>query len=232
VLTPCLFLAATLMAGAAGAVPPGEAPHPALALHVFTLQHQPAGEALPLIVPLLSQQGTVELKQVENQLVIRDSLAALSRIVPVLRSFDHPSRRLEVAIWLVSAGKPGFVPAGEPTPPAELIERLRESSPYQHFHLEGQSRLESREGEEVTVELPRGYVVAFKLGTILADERIKLHGLELRRRGEDETEAQVLLRTNLNLFVDRTFALGLAAERSADSALMIVIHCRPLASDG
>ncbi|HXT21441.1 MAG TPA: secretin N-terminal domain-containing protein, partial [Thermoanaerobaculia bacterium] len=51
-------------------------------LHVYTLRHQTAGDALGLIRPLLSPRGTVELRPGANTLVLRDTPLALSRILP------------------------------------------------------------------------------------------------------------------------------------------------------
>ena len=53
-----------------------------LVLHAFTLKHQRASDAIPLVHPLLSERGTVELQPGDNTLVIRDSPGALARILP------------------------------------------------------------------------------------------------------------------------------------------------------
>src|SRR3954465_11411347 len=61
-------------------------------LQAYTLRHQRASEAVALVYPLLSRKGTVELQPGGNTLVIRDVPAALNRIAPVLRNFDHAPR--------------------------------------------------------------------------------------------------------------------------------------------
>src|ERR1700688_951258 len=76
-----------------------------LALHAYALRYQQAIEAIPLIQPLLTGRGTLELQPGGNTLVIRDTVAALARIVPVLRGFDHPSQPLKVEILIVRASR-------------------------------------------------------------------------------------------------------------------------------
>ena len=76
-----------------------------LILHAYTLRYQQAIEAIPLIQPLLSARGTLELQPGGNTLVIRDTGPALARIVPVLRGFDHRSQPLKVEILIVRASR-------------------------------------------------------------------------------------------------------------------------------
>src|SRR6185503_9060584 len=94
-----LVLTALLLAAALRA----QADDNELVLHVYTLRHQAAGDALGLVQPLLSPRGTIELRPGANTLVLRDTAVALGRIVPVLVSFDHPSRPVDVELWMVRA---------------------------------------------------------------------------------------------------------------------------------
>src|ERR1700688_4063639 len=74
-----------------------------LVLHAYALRYQQAIEAIPLIQPLLTGRGTLELQPGGNTLVIRDTGSALARIVPVLRGFDHRAQPLKVEILIVRA---------------------------------------------------------------------------------------------------------------------------------
>ena len=54
------------------------------------LLHQPVGEALQLVRPLLSPTGSAELLAESNRLVVRDVTAALRGLLPVLHALDDP----------------------------------------------------------------------------------------------------------------------------------------------
>ncbi len=209
----------------------------ALRVYAYTLEHQPVGEALALVRPLLSSRGTVELQPGGNTLVIRDSLAALTRIVPILRQFDHAPEtlRLEVQIVQAFAGQSGS-PSGFVTPLATpgsevspaLVRRLRSLLRYDAYRLHASARLDAREGEEVLYELGGAYRVGFKLGTLMSEKRVKLHDFRITRRATTGPFAQPerrLLATNVNLWLDQTLILGLAKDESAADALMVVVSC-------
>ena len=196
-----------------------------LALEAYTLQHQPAAEAIELVRPLLSPRGTVELQPKGNTLVLRDSLAALARIVPVLRSFDHPARPVRLEILVVHASTSTVSPPVETTVPKALAENLRQLLRYDTFTLQAQADLLTLEGQQVVFEMGNGYAVRFQLGTLLANRRIKLHGFRVTRGGGAAAPGE-LINTNLNLFLDQTVTLALARREGSASALMVVITCR------
>ena len=196
-----------------------------LAVEAYTLQHQPAGEAIELVRPLLSPRGTVELQPKGNTLVLRDSLAALARIVPVLRSFDHPARPVRLEILVVHASTTVVSPPVESTVPKALEESLRRLLRYDTFTLLAQADLLTLEGQQVVFEMGNGYAVRFQLGTLLANRRIKLHGFRVTR-GATPAAPDELINTNLNLFLDQTVTLALARREGSASALMVVITCR------
>lgn len=200
-----------------------------LILHAYTLKHQPAREALPLVEPLLSKRGTVELQPGDNTLVIRDTLAALSAIVPVLRRFDHPARPVRVEVILVEANRAPVSGVPPSTLPEALVRRLRSLLPFTFYHVLAQAQLDSREGEEVTYEMGEGYTVSFRLGTLLEDRRLKLHGFRITRQVPGNPvgpQRRQLIHTNLNLWLDQTMNLVLARSEESASALMVVLTCR------
>lgn len=232
-LRSLLLVAALLAAGgpSAAAERPIPIPGPAspVRLHAFTLQHQPASEALELVRPLLSKEGTVTLAPGSNTLEIRDTLAALSRIVPMLRSFDHPARPIEIEVLLVQASRPGVsgLISSSPEIPQELITRWRELLHYDIFTLAARADLRPREGESVTYETGNGYKLTFRLGTVLADRRIRLHNFRIvKRSGNSEKAEKEVIHTNLNLWLDQTITFGLARTEASPTALMVVMTCR------
>jgi hypothetical protein len=197
-----------------------------LVLHAYMLKHQRASDAIPLVHPLLSERGTVELQPADNTLVIRDSAGALARILPVLRSFDHAPRPLRVEIMIVRASRSAVSPPMNHSDlPDELTRRLRKILLYDNYDLEAQAQLQPVEGESVTYEIGEGYVVAFRLGTVLPDRRVRLADFEIGRR-VPRRALQELLHTNLNLWLDQTMSLGLAKSEGSREALMVVLTLR------
>ncbi len=223
-LALCTLLLAPALVAASAAQDPGPAEPPVTTL-TYTLRYQSAAEAVSLIYPHLSERGAVELRPGGNVLVIRDSAAALERILPLLRDFDHPVRSLLLEIQIVSAGSESVAEAddGSGLSP-ELVERLRRLLRYRSYRLVAGSRFRVSEGREVASPLGREYRVEFRLGTLQADRRIKLHSFRVLRGAEPEAP-KPLIHTNLNLWLDRPMVLGLARTEASERALMIVLNC-------
>lgn len=195
-----------------------------LVLHAYTLEHQPASEAVALIYEHLSARGTVELQPGGNTLVIRDTLPALRRILPVLSGYDHPARRLSLTILVVRArsAEGGDEARERASLPPELAQRLRGLLRYERFELVASADLETREGEEVGYRVGDDYAVGFRLGTIRDRRRLRLSDFRLDRDVE-EPEPERLLETHLNLWLDEPMVLGLAPDEAADQALMVIL---------
>jgi hypothetical protein len=198
-----------------------------LALHAYTLRYQQALEAIPLIQPLLSSRGTLELQPGGNTLVIRDTNAAIARILPTLRGFDHPSQPIKVEILIVRASRSAVSPqAPRSDLPDWLTRRLRELLSYEIYDLQAQAQLASQEGQSVVYNLGEDYEVSFRVGTLLEARRIKLTNFEVSRRGVNRRAAPPLVHTSLNLCLDQTMSLGLARSEGSRDALIIVVTAR------
>lgn len=206
-----------------GAAEPDSASAGGLVLHAFTLEHQPAAEAILLVVPLLSENGAVELQPGGNTLVLRDTPAIVERAVRLLEDFDHPAGGLRLEIQLVRAGLEGETGPGERLPET-LARRLRELLRYDSYRLLAGAALDVAEGEEVVYRLGEEYRLEFRMGALRTDRRIKLHGFRVIRRAEDPEDSQ-LIHTNLNLWLDKPMVLGLARAESSERALMVVLTC-------
>ncbi len=241
---PLLSLLAVLSTGTTGAraqagnVSPAREPQisgnpeQTLQVYAYTFQHKDAVEALTLIRPLLSKKGTVELQPEGNTLVLRDTLAALGRILPALRAFDRPPQELRIEIMIVRAGtRPSpRVESGTEHLPGWLEERLRSLLRWDHYALLARSGVDTREGQEVTHELGSLYGLSFRPGTLMAGDRLKLHDFRIWRiEGTSGNGAEVrgesLLEATLNLWLKKPKVLGLANSESSDRALMVVLTC-------
>lgn len=204
-------------------VTPGSAED--LVLHAYTLKHRRASEALPMVSPLLSPRGTVELQPGTNTLVIRDTISSLGRIVPSLRAYDHPARPLTLELYIVRATRSA---AGAPRSdlPDLLTRRLRALLNYDVYEVRAQALLDSKEGQAVTYAVSGEYEVSFRLGTVMAPGRVKLSDFRISRRNSRAPQPQLLVHTNLNLRLDHTTSLGLARSEMSGEALMVVLTLR------
>lgn len=200
-----------------------------LVLHVYTLRHQTAGDALGLVQPLLSPRGTVELRPGANTLVLRDTAQAISRILPVLVGFDHPSRPIDVELWMVRASGQSVisppVPPKQSNVPADLLRALAEHLPYEQYGLLGSSKVRGAEGEKMTFQVGGNYAVRFRLGTVVAEQRLRLNDFEVILQ-PDNGDPVPLLKSQLNLWLGRSMVFALSPGEGSNTALMVVVRCR------
>jgi hypothetical protein len=192
----------------------------------YTFRYQRAGEAVSLVYPLLSPRGTVEFQPASNTLVIRDTQAAVNRIVPVLRNFDHPARPLRLDVVVVRARRaPAVSPQYQHSDlPDWLTKRLHSLLAYDIFERQAQAQLAGLEGQWVVYELGPEYKVSFRFGTLLEDQRLKLSNFRVFRRVEGRESN--LVQSTLTLALDQTISLGLAKSEESREALMLVLTLR------
>jgi hypothetical protein len=219
------FLLVLAVASCLSAQPPGAGAGDVV-LRAYTFKYQRASEALALIYPLLSPQGTVEYQPQGNTLVIRDVEAAVRRVMPVLRSFDHPARPLRLEVIVVRASRSQVSPPLQRSDlPEQLTKRLHGLLRYDVFETQAQAQLSGVEGQKVVYELGPEFRVSFRFGTLVEGQQVKLSSFRISRRAEGRPEA-VLLQTNLNIQCDRTTNLGLAKSEDSPEALMVVLTLR------
>lgn len=220
---PLFLCMVVALSGAPAAGQSGKTQDENLQVYAYTLRHKPAAEALVLIRPLLSRRGTVELQPRGNTLVVRDTLAALGRIVPTLRGYDRPPEELRVQVMLVRAFSRPVPATGGRSLPAWLEERLQGLLRWDYYTVLAEAALDAREGQDLVHEVGDLYGVSFRMGTLLQDERVKLHDFKLWRAGDEAGKA--LLEANLHLWLRKPKVVGLANSESSDHALMVVLTC-------
>ena len=235
-----LRLALALCAATLAAQPPPPAKPPmgpsgmpvdraeTLVLHAHQLAHQPAREALPLVEPMLSPSGSLELRAQTNTLVVRDRASIVEAVRATLREFDHPPVDLVLDVFLLSATRrdddlpPGADISG--LPPA-LIEGLGSMVRFNSYQVLAEGQLVTREGQQVSYDLGARYALRFQVGTVLGARVLKLRGFELVRR--NASLEQPLLSTDLNVTLRRMQVLALAASENAEQGLVVALTCRP-----
>lgn len=195
-------------------------------VYAYTLRHKPASEALQLIRPLVTSRGTIELQPEGNTLVVRDTLAALGRIVPLLRSFDRPPQPLRMEVMVVRADNHPAPRERGRSLPRWLEERLRGLLRWDFYRVLASSGVDTREGQTLTHEVGERYGVSFRMGSIEPGDRVRLHEFKVwDADGGDGDRGEPLVEATLNLWLDKPKVLGLANSESSDHALMVVLTC-------
>lgn len=204
--------------------PPSAAEASAVRLMVFSLERQSVFEALTVVRPLLSVQGSVELDPTHKTISVRDNLAALSRVATAIRAFDRESQPVKIGVSLILAQ----VAKISPVPPdvgiePDLLTRLRQLMRFNTFSLLAHGEITSREGEAVSYEMAQGYRLSFGIGTVGDGKRIRLADFRMVRAlpGQRENE---LVRSVVNLGLEQPLILGLTRGEASDRALMLVLR--------
>jgi len=231
-----LVILATLLAGeqsaASAQIRPQirpQAPAPSQQLYAYTLRHQPARDAVDVIQRMLSSEGKITFRQGSSTLEVRDTPEIVRQVASFLRSFDHPPLTLSFEVMVVRAMTLPVSPQPVDSPeiPRSLVNEWRKVLRFQAYRLLARAELEPRENEQVTYEMADGYRVSFRVGTLLANRRIKLHGLRLARLQADGESEATLIHSTLNPWVGRPTTLGIPQSGTDDrSALMLVVICR------
>jgi hypothetical protein len=197
-------------------------------LYAYTLRYQPARDAFDVVQRMLSSEGKITLRPGSRTLEIRDTPEMIQQIGSFLRGFDHTPLTLDLELMVVQAINPPVSPQPRDSPeiPRELISEWRKFRPFQSYQLLARADLEPRENEQVTYEMADGYRVSFRLGTLLANRRIKLHGLRLSRVPEGGQPERVLIHATLTPWMGRAMALAISQSEDDRSALMLVVICR------
>jgi len=225
-------MAILALAPAIAAAPGEPGAEPELETLVHTLRYQPAQELLPLLLPLVSQRGAVELRAGGNTLVVRDEGDVLAVIRSVIAQLDHPLIDLDLSLRLVRAAL-GALDAGNGPPlPPGLARELGELLPYRSYELVAETAVRIREGEKVTYSVGDLYEVHFRVGTVLPGRRLYLHDFELNRAAgkpaasRERSKPTPPQRLKVNLYLDKTNVIGLSGQADGDRALMVVLQCR------
>ncbi|MEO7793203.1 MAG: hypothetical protein ABIV06_00405 [Thermoanaerobaculia bacterium] len=229
------------LVGGASAQSPGPAAHPparsvvapqtgapgesaGIRLMVFSLERKPVFEALTVVRPLLSVQGSVELDPNRNTIAVRDNLAALSRVATAIRAFDHENLPVRIDVSLIRAeiAKISPIPPDTGIEP-DLLTRLRQLMRFETFSLLAHGEIASREGEAVAYEMAEGYRLNFELGSVADGKRIRLTGFRIVRALPGQPERE-LVRSVVNLGLEQPLILGLTRDEASDRALLLVLR--------
>lgn len=231
----CAGLLACLVAGAALGQEAPASQEPAvreaegLRAHAITLVHRRAVDALQIAGPLLSARGSIELQSGNNTLVVRDTLASLTRIVSAVRAFDRPARPVTLDLELLR-GERLPSPAGQQGLESRLAPKIRSLLPYQQLVGLARARLAGREGEAIDYELHGGYRVSFAFGNWMNGQGIRLQGFRVLRLAPNQPRE--LVGTSLHVRPSQPIVLALTRDEASERALLVILELSPPGESG
>jgi len=136
---------------------------PALAVavttaRVFKLRYRTVAEAVELVQPMLSIEGSLTMQPHESRLTIQDRDDIVEHIAAVLEIFDSAPGRYRIVVELLEA-------SNSPVPPGnqvEVDERVRRMFRYTSFRRLGTTVLEGELGGDAGADLGAGYQIRFE----------------------------------------------------------------------
>jgi hypothetical protein len=205
-------------------------PVPALAdgpvSRVFTLAHRPAREAVSVVEPLLSPDGSVLVRPGDNSLTVVDDAATVARVAEVLARFDVAPASYRVSVRLIRGSSkpapPGNAATDLPSLPSGLL-------PYASYQEIGRFEAVTAEGERLETSVGGRYSVSFNLRrTVSGSDRVELSRFVLARREGPSKLGGVdvihpLLQSNIGLLVGQTFVMVATPSEGSGEALLLVV---------
>ncbi len=235
-----VLVGATILAGHLFQDGPGEAPaqtdHEVAAV-TLAAEGDPADAQTPRIAP----ESIPLIEDLDP--AFEASIQMMVDDLPVIQAFESKPRDLRFDVQVLRAGTPAAgtpaagTPAGGAEPRAELSEgivgKLRGVLRYDDYQVLAEAAGTSREGEDTSFALGEGYQVSFKLGEVLAGDRLRLEGFRVTRqlRTADKTRQlppRDLFHATVNLWMTKPLTLVLAQDETSREALVIAITCRPV----
>jgi hypothetical protein len=201
---------------------------PPAVVKVFTLRYRRAEEALMLVRPLLTEQGSVILESRLNSLTIRDSSAAVERTAQAIATYDVPPRHVDIAVTLLKATSDPK-PKGDKEDVSEEIrgigERLKKLMSFTAYSRLDSIVVRGTEGDRVAYVVGVDYRLEFQLDTGNDEKLVRLKGLSLERLRRDAAGKEIrreILRTTINVSIGQPYILGVGKDESASGALFLV----------
>ncbi len=193
---------------------------------VFTLRHQPARDAVSVIEPLLSPEGSVLVRPRDNSLTVVDDAATVARIAEALARFDVAPNRYRVSVQLVRASSK---PAPKGTAAVELPGLPSGLLPYSAYQEIGRFETVTGEGDRLQASVGGPYTMSFGLRRVPGEsERVELSRFVLERlEGPSKLGGvgsyRTLLRSNISLLVGQTFVMVATPSEASGEALLLVV---------
>ena len=195
----------------------------------FQLLHQRTDHVMKVLDPLLSAQGKIEIDREVGRISVRDHRSNVDRIVTELEEFDHPVRPLRFEVILLRAtrsSEPDLRQLNEKALPPTVVEILGFLVNQNLYTLVAQTSMDGHEGDSIDSALGEDRRVSIAAGTVL-DNKVGRLPVRFELVRTDRPPETGFVKT-LNLTVDRTSVIALAAEPQSQTGWAIAVTSRQL----
>jgi len=204
-----------------------------ITVRAFEVRHRALHEARTLIIPALSEEGTVTLRPQISRLVVRDHVSVLEEVAALLKSFDLPPRNVEVTLSLFLGSEKRE--AGRQLRPESfrkdvrgVTQTLGDFTKWTSYEPLGSQAVTGAEGSRVSVDLSEDYRVVFQVESVQDTIRLKDVSLQkLVRTADGTVRAQDLHTSTIDLPVGRLLVVGAAQKPDSPQALFLTLQARP-----
>lgn len=196
----------------------------------FELVNRSAVEALPLIEPLLSPNGTMMLRPGKNILVVKDNKENLEKVGRFLATWDVALRRFRVQVTMIlsTPGKPtDQVPEGLDR---QVYDDLTKFLPNKSFKLLDTIKFSGTDGSTLESPAGRQYVIRFTLRADSTDEnRVMLSPFELLRASGlgGMPDKMPFMSTGCVLFLGQPYVWSVGRDIGDSRSLLLVFLAGP-----
>ena len=204
-----------------------------ISVRAFEVRHRTLHEARTLIIPALSEEGTVTLRPQISRLVVRDHLSVLDEVGALLKTFDLPPRNVEVTLSLFLGSEKRE--AGRQLRPESFRQDVRgvtqtlgDFTKWTSYEPLGSQAVTGAEGSRVSVDLSEDYRVVFQAESVQDTVRLKDLSLQrLVRTADGTVRAQDVHTSTIDLPVGRLLVVGAAQKPDSPQALFLTLQARP-----
>ena len=204
-----------------------------ITVRAFEVRHRALHEARTLIIPALSEEGTVTLRPQISRLVVRDHVSVLEEVAALLKTFDLPPRNVEVTLSLFLGSEKRE--AGRQLRPESfrkdvrgVTQTLGDFTKWTSYEPLGSQAVTGAEGSRVSVDLSEDYRVVFQVESVQDTVRLKDLSLQrLVRTADGTVRAQDLHTSTIDLPVGRLLVVGAAQKPDSPQALFLTLQARP-----
>ncbi len=208
-----------------------------LSARSFEVVYRSPADALDLVTPLLSKEGSVSLQPRLKRLIVQDRPAVLERVAAVLADFDQPPANVEVTVSLFLGSDRRDEEVGRHAVSGAIAREVRgitetlgDFTRWTAYDPIGGRSVTCAEGSRVTVNLSDDYRVVFDVDTV--DERlekVKFGNFTLQRivRTADGTERYENQYTQgIILPLGRLLVVGAARDTGSKKALFLSLQAK------
>lgn len=216
-----------LLLAASAAPLSADGPGSPVVVKVFTVKFRRAEDAVALVRPLLSDDGSVLLQSRRNTLTVRDVAPAVERTAQALATFDVPPRPLSISVTLLKASPEPEAPGAGSSIPPEIRragDRLRRLFKFGSLRALDTVVVEGTEGDSVGYAVGADFRLEFLLDPSADAGVARLRSLALSRLRRDGAREvwRDLVRTSIVVPIGQPYVLGVGRDESATSALFLV----------